>query len=270
MEPAFLTISNTMTVAFDPIALSLFGLEIRWYGLLWLLAAAQFAYVARRYAPRLLGQPLDAGLRDDLLFAVMAGSLLGGRLGYALFYGWDQALRDALWILRFWEGGMSFHGGLAGVLLACWWVARRKRIPILRLGDVFALGVPLGLGLGRLGNFINGELWGRPTELAWGMVFPAADTQPRHPSQLYELIAEGPLLFVLLLLVLRRPHVRPGEVGAAFLLGYGALRFGLEFLREPDAHLGLLLGGLSAGQLLCLPMLAAGGVVLYYARRPAS
>ena len=256
-----------MTVSFDPVAASFFGFDIHWYGVLWFAAALQFMAVASRCAPWLLSDPRNKRVHDNLLLAALLGSLVGGRLGYALIYGWDVLRADPGWVFAIWEGGMSFHGGLAGMALACWLLARFADEPVLRLADLFAVGAPLGLALGRLGNFINGELWGRPTSLPWGMVFPAAgDGLPRHPSQLYELAAEGPLLFALLIALARWEGTRPGYVAAAFLLGYAVLRFGVEFLREPDAHMGLY-AGLSAGQLLCLPMLLAGAAVLRAARR---
>ncbi|MBF2734909.1 MAG: prolipoprotein diacylglyceryl transferase [Betaproteobacteria bacterium AqS2] len=258
-----------MTVSFDPVAASFFGFAIHWYGVLWFAAALQFMAVTSRFAPRLLRDPRSRRVHDNILAAALLGSLVGGRLGYALIYGWDVLRADPLWLFAIWEGGMSFHGGVAGMALACWLLARFAGEPVLRLADLFAVGAPLGLALGRFGNFINGELWGRPTGLPWGMVFPAAgDGLARHPSQLYELLAEGPLLFALLLAVVFWRGARPGHVAAAFLAGYAVIRFWVEFLREPDAHMGLY-AGLSAGQLLSLPLLAAAAAVLYAGRRAA-
>lgn len=249
----------------DPIAISLFGLDIHWYGLLWVAG-----YLLARHAAMRLGPPLidreGYGARqiDDLCLWVLAGAFIGGRVGYVLIYGLDRFLAEPLWLLRINEGGMSFHGGLIGAMAVLLWQARRHGLELLRVGDVICLVSPLALACGRLGNFINGELWGKPTDLPWGMVFPAADGQARHPSQLYELFAEGLLLFALLWL-LARSRPAPGVIAAAFLAGYGVARFLVEFVREPDAHIGHLAGGLSAGQWLSVPMIAAGAAVLAFA-----
>jgi len=175
-------------------------------------------------------------------------------------------LADPLWLLRVWEGGMAFHGGFLGVAVALLFFARKHRLSWLQLGDFVAPLTPLGLGLGRLGNFINGELWGRVSDVPWAMVFPDGGPDPRHPSQLYQFALEGALLFLVLWLFSRKP--RPmGSVTGLFLIGYGSLRFLVEFTREPDAHLGLLLGGLSMGQLLSLPMVAVGVALMVWAYR---
>ena len=198
--------------------------------------------------------------------------VLGGRVGYALFYGGDRLAEEPGWLLRVWEGGMSFHGGMLGVILATALYARRQRIAFGRLLDFVAPLAPLGLALGRLGNFIGQELWGRPSDVPWAMVFPRDPLAlPRHPSQLYQFALEGLTLFVILLLFSRRP--RPAwAVSGMFAIGYGALRFGAEFFREPDAHLGFqAFGWMTRGQLLCLPMLLVGAFMLAHAyRRGAS
>jgi phosphatidylglycerol:prolipoprotein diacylglycerol transferase len=192
--------------------------------------------------------------------------VLGGRLGYVLFYKLGEYLHDPIRILYLWEGGMSFHGGFLGVILALAWYARRSRRHWFAVTDFLAPLAPIGLGAGRLGNFINGELWGRPTDVPWAMIFPTVDSQPRHPSQLYEFALEGVLLFAILWLFARRP--RPlGVVSAVFLIAYGALRFLVEFTREPDAFLGTLALGLSMGQWLSLPMFVGGVVMLVWAYR---
>jgi phosphatidylglycerol:prolipoprotein diacylglycerol transferase len=192
-----------------------------------------------------------------VLFYGVLGVVLGGRLGYVLFYKLEDYLADPLAILRVWEGGMSFHGGFLGVIVAMLLFARRRGISWLAVTDFIAPLVPLGLAAGRIGNFINGELWGRPTDLPWAMVFPQVDSLPRHPSQLYQFALEGVALFVILWLYARRP--RPtGAVSALFLIGYGSFRFLAEFAREPDAFLGPLALGLSMGQWLSLPMVIAG------------
>jgi len=251
---------------FDPIALQLGPLAIRWYGLMYLLAFALVLVLGRL---RLRAQP-GAGWTgkdlDDILFYGVLGVVLGGRLGYVLFYKFGYYLGHPLEIFAVWQGGMSFHGGFLGVLAAMALYARLHGKSWMALTDFIAPLVPLGLGAGRVGNFINGELWGRPTDLPWGMVFPQYDMAVRHPSQLYEFALEGLVLFTLLWLYSARP--RPtGAVSALFLIGYGALRFLVEFTREPDDFLGLLTLGLSMGQWLSLPMIVAGILMWRWAHR---
>ena len=254
----------------DPVAFSIFGLKVYWYGLMWIAAAVQFYFVGRSLggpivAPRPVGRVVE-----NMLFACMLGSLIGGRVGYALFYGWDQLVESPLWIFQIWQGGMSFHGGLLGVVAGVLYVAHSEKVAALRIGDLACLGAPLGLAFGRLGNFINGELWGKPTLLPWGMVFQQADELPRHPSQFYELLGEGILLFLVLTYLAKR-HYHPGLLVAVFLIGYGLIRFLVEFVREPDAHIGYFnVGGilLSMGQLLSLPMMAIGLWLLASLERP--
>ena len=248
---------------FDPVAIHLGPLAIRWYGLMYLLAFAFVLILGRlRIAAR-----ADAGWKkhelDDLLFYGVLGVILGGRLGYVLFYKASYYLAHPLEILAVWQGGMSFHGGFLGVLVAMAWFARRHGLRWLQLTDFIAPLVPPGLAFGRLGNFINGELWGRPTDVPWAMVFPKVDNLPRHPSQLYEFALEGLLLFILLWWYARRP--RPaGAVSGLFLIGYGSFRFLAEFTREPDDFLGLLSLGMSMGQWLSLPMAVAGVLMMRY------
>jgi phosphatidylglycerol:prolipoprotein diacylglycerol transferase len=254
---------------FDPVALQLGPLAIRWYGLMYLLAFAAFYLLGRRRVMRTHHGPatgLGPSDVEDLLFHGVLGVVLGGRLGYVLFYKPAYYLQHPLEVFAVWQGGMAFHGGLVGVLVACAWFARRRGLPFLVLMDFVAPLVPIGLAAGRLGNFINGELWGRATNLPWAMVFPQSSSPvPRHPSQLYQFAGEGLLLFALVWWFSSRP--RPvGRVSGLFLLGYGTLRFLAEFAREPDAFLGLLAGGLSMGQLLSLPMVAGG---LWLMFRPA-
>ena len=259
---------------FDPVAVRIGPLAVHWYGLMYLAGFAMFVWLGRRrlrHEPyRSLGwQPRDV---EDILFWGVLGVILGGRLGYVLFYKPLTYLAEPWRIFAVWEGGMSFHGGLLGVLLAMAWWARREQRPWLQVTDFIAPCVPVGLALGRVGNFINGELWGRPAppDLPWAMVFPSAGPLPRHPSQLYQFALEGLLLFVLLWAFASRPR-RVGEVSAAFLIGYGVMRFVAEYFREPDAHLGLLSLGLSMGQWLSIPMLLAGAALWMWARRmPAS
>lgn len=285
---------------FDPVLFSLGPLHVRWYGLMYVAAFALFILLGRR---RISTRP-DLGWQrselDDLLFYGMLGVILGGRLGYVLFYKFNEYLADPLAILRVWEGGMAFHGGLLGVLCALWYFARKTNRHFLQVGDFVAPLVPTGLAAGRLGNFINGELWGRVTapDAPWAMIFPQAwqaDAAlvkaqpalqasllpyvdplsrqamaglPRHASQLYQFALEGLALFAILWLFARKP--RPmGAVSGLFLIGYGAFRFIAEFAREPDDFLGLLAGQLSMGQWLSLPMIAAGVVMMVWAYRRA-
>ncbi len=244
----------------DPVAVAIGPIAIRWYGLMYLAAFGAFWWLgARRIAQGLA--PIRREQLDDLLFFGVVGVIAGGRLGYVLFYKPAYYLAHPLEAFAIWQGGMSFHGGLIGVLVAMALYARARGLDWWRLMDFVAPLVPLGLAAGRLGNFINGELWGRTTEVAWGMVFRGAGSLPRHPSQLYQFALEGVALFALLWWFSSRPRPR-AQVSAAFLAGYGALRFVAEYFREPDDFLGLLALGLSMGQWLCVPMIVAG-IVLY-------
>ena len=263
---------------FDPVALHLGpynvgGFElgpfaIRWYGLMYLLAFVLVVVLGRKRARQNLltgWHPRDI---DDMLFYGVLGVILGGRLGYVLFYKPIHYLGHPLEILQVWQGGMSFHGGFLGVLIALWFYARKRRRHWLDVTDFVAPLCPLGLAAGRLGNFINGELVGRVTDAPWGMVFPQVDNLPRHPSQLYELGLEGILLFVILWSYASR-HRPMGAVSGLFLLGYGTLRFAAEYTREPDNFLGYLAGGLTMGQWLSMPMIAVGLMMMIWAYRRA-
>ena len=253
---------------FDPIAFQLGPVAVRWYGLMYLVAFVLFVVLGKVRARRNLltgWHPRDV---DDMLFYGVFGVILGGRLGYVLFYKPLHYLAHPLEILQVWSGGMSFHGGFLGVLVALWLFARNRDKRFLDVTDFVAPLVPLGLAAGRLGNFINGELVGRVTDVPWAMVFPQVDGLPRHPSQLYQFGLEGVLLFVLLWWYAGR--TRPmGAVSAMFLIGYGAFRFIAEYAREPDNFLGFLAGGLTMGQWLSLPMMAAGVVMLVWSYRRA-
>jgi phosphatidylglycerol---prolipoprotein diacylglyceryl transferase len=253
----------------DPVVFSLGPLAVRWYGLMYLagFAAAWALGVMRiRAGERTGAAALTRAQFDDLLFAAIVGVILGGRLGYVLFYKPAYYAAHPLEILAIWQGGMSFHGGFLGVLLAMVWFARRQRLAWLDVMDFVAPLVPLGIAAGRLGNFINGELWGRVTDLPWGMVFRGAGAAPRHPSQLYQFALEGLALFALLWWFSAKPRPR-GQVSALFLMGYGGFRFLAEFAREPDEFLGLLALGLTMGQWLSLPMIVAGVVLFGWSRR---
>ena len=252
---------------FDPIVFSIGPLAVRWYGLMYLLAFAAFWWLGMRRIKAGLA-PLVREQLDDLLFGGIVGVILGGRLGYVLFYKPAYYFSHPLEIFAVWQGGMSFHGGFLGVLVAMAFVARRQRINWWDLMDYVAPLVPIGLAAGRLGNFINGELWGRVTDASWGMVFRGAGDLPRHPSQLYQMALEGFALFALLWWFSSRPRPR-AQVSAVFLIGYGVARFIGEFAREPDAFLGLLAFGLSMGQWLSLPMIAAGIALFGWSRKRA-
>jgi len=251
--------------AIDPVALSLGPFKVHWYGLAYLVGLAFAWWLAHRRCRR-PDSPLNAAQVDDLIFYSALGVVLGGRIGYVLFYGGQRLAGDPSWILRVWEGGMSFHGGFLGVILANFIYARRQRIPFVALLDFVAVLTPLGLALGRLGNFVGQELWGRATDVPWAMVFPRDPLQlPRHPSQLYQFALEGMLLFLVLLWFSRRPRPR-GAVAGVFAGGYALLRFFAEFFREPDAHIGFqAFGWMTRGQLLCLPMLVVGVYLLWSA-----
>ncbi len=253
----------------SPIAFEVFGLPIRWYAISYLmgflLGWLYVKYLHRSYHQ----QSYPSAYIDDFLTWTMLGVIAGGRLGYVLFYNLEAYIENPLHIFFVWQGGMSFHGGAAGVIIALFLFARAKRIKLFELSDMVCAAVPIGLCFGRLANFINGELYGRVTSHPFGMVFPDTDGLPRHPSQLYEAASEGLLLFILLFILMRFKMVRdrPGIVSAIFLMGYGMCRFMIEYVREPDAQLGILNMGLTMGQMLCLPMILGGAAVLLAARR---
>jgi phosphatidylglycerol---prolipoprotein diacylglyceryl transferase len=254
----------------DPTALKLGPLAIQWYGLTYLAAFALFWFLGTR---RLAHQPFARTgwtRRDveDILFLGVMGVVIGGRLGYCLFYKPAYYLSHPLEIFYVWQGGMSFHGGLLGVIAAEVWFARTRGRSLFEVADFVAPCVPTGLMMGRIGNFINGELWGRVAspDLPWGMVFRGAGDAARHPSQIYQVLLEGLLLFILLWLYARKER-KPAQVAAAFLIGYGIFRFVVEYFREPDAYLGLLSLGMSMGQWLCVPMVVGGAGLWWWAQR---
>ncbi len=255
----------------SPVAIAVGPLAIRWYSLAYIAGILiGWWYLLRLIA--LPGAPLARRHADDMVFYVTLGILLGGRLGYSLFYRPDLWLHP-LDVLKLWEGGMSFHGGAIGVTLALVWLSLRERLDWMRVADYIACCVPFGLFFGRLANFVNGELWGRVTDVPWGIVFPdAPDGLPRHPSQLYEAGLEGIVLGLALAWAFWRTDARrlPGRLSGIFLLGYGLCRFAVEFVREPDAGLGILGWGLTMGQTLTLPMAIGGIWLIATARRRAA
>ena len=292
---------------FDPVAVQIGPLAIHWYGLMYLAGFMAFLWLGRKRIamlntaqnarrktqesrrktrktqeerpqaqdsrnqsiPSRIPIPFTNKLLDNLLFYGVLGVILGGRLGYVLFYKAAYYSAHPLEIFAVWQGGMSFHGGFLGVLVAMAWFAHKHHLRWLQLTDFIAPLVPPGLALGRLGNFINGELWGRPTDVPWAMIFPNVDKLPRHPSQLYECALEGVLLFTLLWWYARKP--RPvGAVSGLFLIGYGSFRFLVEYTREPDDFLGLLSLGMSMGQWLSLPMVVAGVLLMVLSSRRAA
>jgi phosphatidylglycerol:prolipoprotein diacylglycerol transferase len=262
----------------NPVALQLGPLAVHWYGLTYLAAFGLFMLLGFR---RLRQQPFasiqgpGAWSRqdvEDILFMGVMGVVLGGRIGYCLFYKPLYYLAHPLEVFAVWQGGMSFHGGMLGVAVATVWFARSRSKPWLQVTDFVAPCVPTGLAAGRVGNFINGELWGRLSspDLPWGMVFRGAGDLPRHPSQVYQFLGEGLMLFVILWLYARKER-KQGQVTAVFLLGYGVFRFAAEFFREPDAHLGYLSLGMSMGQWLCVPMIVGGiGLWVWKGQTPFS
>jgi phosphatidylglycerol:prolipoprotein diacylglycerol transferase len=252
----------------DPVAIRLGPLQVRWYGLMYLFGFAAGWYLGRRRAAR-PGSGWTALTVDDLITWCVLGLVLGARLGYVLFYDLPAYIQDPVSILEIWHGGMSFHGGLLGLCLVAWIFGRKHGMGFLGVGDFLSPLAPLGLLAGRLGNFINGELWGAPTTMPWGVIFddPRAGGVPRHPSQLYEAGLEGAVLFTILWIYSskRRP---PGSVMGLFLTLYGLARFSVEFIREPDPQLGYLaFGWLTMGQVLCVPMVLVGLYLIIRAAR---
>ena len=293
-----MTGTTTWLHQIDPIALRLpefelfgraFAPSVHWYGVMYAIGFALAWYLGRRRIAQGRLPGVDANGFADLLFYGMLGVVLGGRIGYVMFYGFPAFVADPAMLFRIWEGGMSFHGGLLGVLAATWWWSRRQRVHLFDTLDFVAPLVPAGLGLGRLGNWIGGELWGKPTEGGWGVVFPRALPEPfarfdpatlraqfeagaldayaRHPSQLYQVVLEGVAMFAIVWWYSSRPRPRYAVAGV-FALLYGLFRLAVEFVREPDAHIGYLaFGWVTMGQVLSLPLIALGLVLLWASRR---
>ena len=255
----------------DPTIIRIGPAQVRWYGFMYVLGlVAAYLLIPRQKRAKELG--LSGDVVQELLFYLAIGLILGARLGYLIFYQYhDYAFyyHNPMEIIATWHGGMSFHGGFLGATLAAWMFCRRRRLPFAAVADCVAVTGPIGLGCGRVGNFINGELWGRTTDVPWAMVFPGAGPLPRHPSQLYEALLEGLVLFIVLWLLRQRPF-RDGMMVAFFAIFYGLFRFIVEFFREPDLQLGFVLGPLTMGQFLCLAMVAAGlGLVWWLNRTPS-
>ncbi len=244
----------------DPIAFQIGPLAIRWYSLTWIAAFLTIYYLLTKRSNKLSSENIS-----DLMFYGMLGAIIGGRFGYMFFYGIEQLLKDPLSIFYIWQGGLSFHGGLVGVLVSCFLMSKRWNVKFFYLMDIVAPCVPPGLGLVRIGNFLNSELLGRPTDTSWGIIFPSDPLGLlRHPSQLYQAFAEGIILFVFLVWLSRKPKPTM-YISGYFLVGYGVLRFLTEFFRTPDAHIGLVAFELfTRGQILCVPMIVIGIYLIYY------
>jgi len=250
----------------NPVAIKIGPLPIHWYGLMYLVGFAAAWWLGRRKA-RQLGAPWSERAVEDLIFYGALGVILGGRIGYVLFYNFEEFLSHPTVLFKVWEGGMSFHGGVIGVMIALWFFARRFQMHYFAVTDFVVPLAPIGLAAGRLGNFINGELWGKVTDLPWGMVFPTGGAQPRHPSQLYEFLLEGVTLFIILQVYTRKPRPTMAASGL-FALCYGVFRFSVEFVRMPDVQLGYLaLGWVTMGQILSLPLIIVGIALLLLAYR---
>ena len=250
----------------DPVAISVGPLKVHWYGLMYIVGIGA-AWLMARQRSKEPGFPWTAAQIEDLIFYCALGLMIGGRLGYIIFYNFNAFIHEPFMLLRVWEGGMSFHGGMLGAFAGMWVFSRSVHVKFGQVSDFIAPYVPLCLFTGRIGNFINAELWGKPTDLPWGMVFPGAGPEPRHPSMLYEAGLEGVLLFIILQWYLRMSPPRNAMSGM-FLLLYGSFRFGVEFLRLPDAHIGYIaFGWMTVGMLLSLPMILVGLWILFFAYR---
>ncbi|MBW2093355.1 MAG: prolipoprotein diacylglyceryl transferase [Deltaproteobacteria bacterium] len=249
----------------NPVLIQVGPFAVRWYGLMYVVGFLLGYFVLLKLSQR---EQYDLTKQEvgDLLYFCIAGLVVGARLGYCLIYNFSYYIHEPLKMFAVWEGGMSFHGGLAGAAVAGWIFARRRHKSLLMIADLGAVAAPLGLFFGRIGNFINGELYGRVTSMPWGMVFPGAGNLPRHPSQLYEAFFEGLVLFSILLWLSRKQRP-PGFLMASFLTGYGVFRFFLEFFRDPDPQMRFVMGPFTMGQVLCSIMVAAGILLFWLCRR---
>ncbi|MGA2025783.1 MAG: prolipoprotein diacylglyceryl transferase [Syntrophobacteraceae bacterium] len=255
----------------EPVLFSIGPIHVRWYGIMYVLGfIACYFLLQKQERSKQIG--LVGAAVQDLIFYLAVGVIAGGRLGYILFYQYNDLLtyiKNPLEIIATWHGGMSFHGGLLGCVIAVWIFSRRKAMPFAVLADSVIVTCPVGLGLGRLGNFINGELFGRPGNVPWAMIFPAGGPIPRHPTQLYESFAEGLLLFIIMWSLRKKPF-KDGMMVGFFLIFYGILRFIIEFFKEPDPQIGFLLTYFTMGQVLCIAQIAAGIVLIFYLNRKAT
>ena len=249
----------------DPVFLNLGPIQLRWYGLMYMISFIAGYFLLKRLS-KLKKLPMSTDDLYDLLFFLILGVMVGGRLGYVLFYDLGSYLQRPIEILYIWQGGMSFHGGFVGVLVATLLLCRRRKWSFWATADLVCAAAPIGLGLVRLGNFINGELYGRQTTLPWGMIFPAGGDVVRHPSQLYEALLEGLILFLIVQWLFRK-NLYPGTVAWGLIGFYGLFRFLIEFVREPDSHIGLDLPPFTRGQLLTLPMMVGLAMMVIFARR---
>ncbi len=255
----------------DPVLFSIGPIHVRWYGVMYVLGfIACYFLLQKQERSKQIG--LIGTAAQDLIFYLAIGVIAGGRLGYILFYEYNNLLayiKNPLEIIATWHGGMSFHGGLLGCVIAVWIFSRRRKMSFAVLADSVIVTCPVGLGLGRLGNFINGELFGRPSNVPWAMIFPAGGPIPRHPTQLYESFAEGLLLFIIMWSLRKKPF-KDGMMVGFFLLFYGIFRFIIEFFKEPDPQIGFLLTYFTMGQILCIAQVAAGVVLIFYLNRKAA
>jgi phosphatidylglycerol:prolipoprotein diacylglycerol transferase len=254
----------------SPDIISIGPVHVRWYGVMYVLGfVASYFLIQKQERSKQIG--LVGTTAQDLIFYLAIGVIAGGRLGYILFYEYNDFMpyiKNPLEIIATWHGGMSFHGGLIGCILATWIFAKRRKMPFAAIIDSAVVTCPIGLGFGRLGNFINGELLGRPSDLPWAMIYPAGGPIPRHPTQLYESLAEGLLLFIIMWNLRKKPF-KDGMMIAFFLLFYGVIRFLIEFLKEPDPQLGFLLGYFTMGQILCMAMIVTSILLFLYLNRNA-
>lgn len=252
----------------DPIAVALGPIKIHWYGLMYLIGFAAVYFLGQKRAAAPWSAVKPEAIEDLVTYGAL-GVILGGRIGYILFYNFDVFIENPIILFKIWQGGMSFHGGMLGVFVAMWLFAKKQNCSMLQLTDIIAPLAPIGLGAGRIGNFINSELWGRTTDVPWAMVFPTGGPLARHPSQLYEAFLEGVVMFAILWIYSSKPRPTMGATGLALFL-YGCFRFFVEFFRMPDAHLGYLaLDWVTMGQILSTPMIIIGGLMVYFAHKNA-